>query len=174
MGGILGTVITGLVLWWLTGPLSPFVNKTESSTKASSADYTSSGKRVDPVRGTQGKDEEPPVEKKAEVLISGFNLKTPINIGTSTTCDFEVTNRGNENANGCQLIWETPGLNGNKTSESFNLAPGEKKSFQLSSNVFDKEGKYDLKAHLSCSNANQVEDTRPLVVNFMMQLHPRQ
>ena len=27
MGGILATIITGLVLWWLTGPLSPFIHK---------------------------------------------------------------------------------------------------------------------------------------------------
>ncbi len=27
LGGILGTIITGLVLWWLTGPMSPFVHK---------------------------------------------------------------------------------------------------------------------------------------------------
>jgi len=27
VGGILGTIITGLVLWWLTGPMTPFVHK---------------------------------------------------------------------------------------------------------------------------------------------------
>lgn len=27
VGGILATIITGLVLWWLTGPMSPFVHK---------------------------------------------------------------------------------------------------------------------------------------------------
>jgi hypothetical protein len=165
VGGIIGTVLAGVLLWWLTGPLSPFVNRVEPPPKTGGDTYTPTKQGPDPVV---------PVEQKAEVVISGFNLKSPINIGTYTTCDFEVTNRGNQAANGCQLIWDTPGLNGSKTSDQFNLAPGEKKNFQLVSNTFDKEGTYVTKAHLSCSNTSQVEDTRSLVVNFMMQARPSQ
>ena len=165
VGGIIGTVLAGVLLWWLTGPLSPFMNKAEPSSKSGGDSYTPAKQEPEPVV---------PAEKKAEVVISGFNLKSPINIGTYTTCDFEVTNRGNETANACQLIWDTPGLNGTKTSDQFNLAPGEKKSFQLVSNEFHEQGTYVTKAHLSCSNTAQVEDTRPLVVNFMMKAKPTQ
>lgn len=168
MGGILATIITGFILWWLTGPLSPFV-------KHSSASHSEQGQSSDGKSSTDGSTTagepikpEPVVELKAVIAISAFNLKSPINIGESTTSNFDVTNNGNATATGCQLIWNTPGLNGAKTSDQFNLSPGETKSFQLVSNSFDKDGTYNTEASVSCGNTTTVSDSKPLVVNFMM------
>ena len=41
LGGIMATVITGLLLWWLTGPLSPFVHK-NTTTEQTKENTTSS------------------------------------------------------------------------------------------------------------------------------------
>jgi hypothetical protein len=99
IGGILAAIITGFILWWLTGPFSPF-NQSH-------------------------------VVKKADVAITSFSLVNPIYTGTVTTCNFEITNQGSDTANGCQLIWETTGSNGTKTSDQFNLELGGKKHFPL-------------------------------------------
>ena len=138
IGGIIATIFTGLILWWLTGPLSPFKTKV------------------------------PPPEKKPHVVITQFNLKSPIYIGQFTTAEFEVTNEGNSPAIGCQLIWETPGLNGSVPSEQMSLDPGEKKSFSLSSGAFTKEGTISTTARLNCSNSNSENLERPVVVYFMV------
>ena len=136
--GILGTIVAGFILWWLTGPLSPFKSK-----------------------------EHAVVDKAAHVVITQFNLKSPINIGESTSAEFEVTNEGNETATSCQLIWETPGLNGSAPSEQFDLKPGEKKSFSLGSASIKQEGTIITTARLNCGNSNSEKLERPLVVNFM-------
>lgn len=185
LGGILATIITGVVLWWLTGPISPFVPK--SSTEPVSAGQYNDGGSAKTEEATPDKEkslgntnnppavsDNPPVDQKAILTISKFNLVNPINIGQSTTGDFEITNNGNTTATSCQIIWKTPGLNGNKISEQFDLSPGETKKFQLVSNAFDKEGNYNTEASVSCSNSATISDSKPLVVNFMMSRPLRQ
>jgi hypothetical protein len=146
VGGILGTVIAGFLLWWLTNDHNN--NKTVTPTSIENP---------------------PPPEKKAHVVISKFDLQTPINIGETATASFEVTNDGNDICTSCQLIWSVPaGLNNSLSSEVFNLGPGEKKIFTLTSNSIPENGNLTTTANLNCSNINAEKVERPLVVQFMM------
>jgi hypothetical protein len=166
LGGILATVITGLLLWWLTGPSSPLVHK---SNVGGSDRTVQSGTSTNPVNPTDDSGStDAPAKQQAIISISKFNVKSPINIGETTTCDFDVTNTGNATATDCQIIWETEGLNGNKTTEKFDLSPQETKSFELTSNPYNKDGTYNTVASVSSGNAATVTDQKPLVVNFMM------
>ena len=110
-------------------------------------------------------EEKKAVELKADVAITYFDIKTPVAVNQSTTSDFEVTNKGNGKAEGCQLIWNVPGLNGAITSEKFDLEPGEKKTFTLTSNVFTSEGSFTTKAYLSCGNTDATEKDGLVVVH---------
>ena len=153
IGGIIAAIVTGFVLWWLTGPLSPFVHQPVNT--------VTNGKPV--IQGNSTG-----TIKQAIVTITKFQIKSSIYIGETTIGDFDVTNNGNITAIGCQILWDTPGLNGTKTSEQFDLSPGESKSFHLISNKFDKNGTFNTNASVSCSNAATVTDTKPLVVNLII------
>ncbi|MEO7048357.1 MAG: hypothetical protein ABI091_23870 [Ferruginibacter sp.] len=141
--GIFGTILTGLILWWLTGPLSPFI----------------------PPKDRQDTPAPTSVDSKAKVVITDFTLKSPINTGEATTADFIITNEGTVKADACQVIWDTPGKNGAKTSEQFMLQPGETKSLHMVSNAFLNDGTFETKAHLNSGNAGQSDESRQLVVN---------
>jgi hypothetical protein len=173
VGGILATIITGVVIWWLTGPLSPFTSHNQESQSSAATPATVAPSTVTaPVTSTGTSRPEAQGQVQPDVVISNFVVKTPIAIGETTSSDFELTNRGNGKATGCQLIWNVPGPNGAKSSEQFDLEPGEKKAFNLVNNhQFDKEGTYSTTASVSCGNMSAKEEQRPVVVEFRMVRH---
>jgi hypothetical protein len=149
IGGILATIIAGFVLWKLTNS-----NNRVTETPQKPADAYTEPKHAP--------------EKKAHVTISTFNIKTPINIGESSTADFVVTNDGDEATTGCHLIWDLPGLNNSRNSESFDLAAGESKSISLISNSVPDKGDITTTAQVDCSNCSTEKVERHLVVQMMM------
>jgi len=165
VGGIISAIVAGVVIWWLTGVNSPFVSGNQSTSGQSTSNHP-----IDP--GSTNPDPAVIVPKGPKVVITMFNLKNPINIGETITAEFEVENEGDAVSNGCQLIWETPGLNGSKTSEQFDLQPGEKKSIELVSNIFDKQGTFSTNARLTCGNTETITETKDVIVNFMMNRKP--
>jgi hypothetical protein len=172
LGGIIAAIITGLVLWWLTGPQSPFIQHKENKfgnaqqigEKSEDKVPTAPGKSGD-LTGNLGNLDE---EKKPNVLLTRFDFANPIKIGETTAGDFEVSNKGNAAATGCQITWELPGLNGTKISDKFDLQPGEVKGIQLVSNSIGEKGTISTNARLSCSNNSDVVETKQLVVYMMM------
>lgn len=177
LGGIVATIIAGVILWWLTGPGSIINKKQVPPTEVDGYSNPYTNQAVDTgkpaikpsdINNNSNRPESVPKEKKAAVAITGFSVESPINVGETSSGNFEITNKGDTTATGCQLIWELPGLNNSISSDPFNLEPGEEIKFSLISNSLPQKGTINTIAHLNCSNTESINDTRPLVVRLMM------
>lgn len=128
VGGIVGTIITGVVVWWLThsgGPLNPIKPPVE------------------------------PEEPKPRVVITEFHVDEPVIIPPDKTTKATITvyNENNITASQCKILWSSHGKNFSPIEmHDFGLPPNKSKTLIINSGIYRETGLYKSFVYVKCKN----------------------